>query len=117
MPTEIRQLIFSRAELADAIAAHSRVAPGGVPAGRVILVQVAEDPEVHVLAKVVRDDRAELDTVRLDARFVGAALIHYCLGRRIPIPQAAEKRLQAIGDSVGLSLTISATEARIPSFA
>lgn len=117
MPTEIRQLVFSPDELAQAIRAHGDRIPGRLPAGDIILCQVIDGPELSVNVKVLPEGGEDLRTVHLDSGFVGASLINFCLDRRIPLPTGSTRHLQAIGGNIALNLALgSKSSALLPSF-
>jgi hypothetical protein len=116
MPTELRQLIFSRDELAEAIANYNGAATNGVPAGRIMFCKVTQNSGIFVTVKIVPEGETEVHTVHLDKNTVGAALMKYCLDKNIPMPKKASKTLQAIGDNIAMSLCIDSTSEELPSF-
>lgn len=117
MPIEMRTLIFSRDEVAEALAEHAERGGGALPQGRVIHCQIACGPDLALVVKLVPPERAQIQTVTLDAEAVGAALIDYCLRRAIPLPRNASRSLQVLGEALALSLAINETRAPLPAFA
>jgi hypothetical protein len=115
MPTELRQLIFSRDELAAAIANYNGNASQDVPAGRIMFCKVMQNSGIFVTVKIVPDGETEVQTVHLDKNTVGAALMKYCLDNKIPMPKKASKSLQALGENIAMSLCIDSISEELPS--
>jgi hypothetical protein len=117
MPIEMRTLIFSRDEVAEAIADHAEHGNGGLPKGRVVYCQIGQGPDLTMVVKLVPPDRVRIQTVTLDAEALGAALIAFCLRRAIPLPRNSSRSLQVLGEAVALSLAINDIRAPLPAFA
>ena len=117
MPIEMRTLIFSRDEVAQALAEHAEQGGGALPEGRVVYCQVGCGPDLAMVVKLVPPERAQIQTITLDAEAVGAALIEFCLRRAIPLPRNASRSLQVLGEAIALSLTINELRAPLPAFA
>ena len=102
MPSEVRQLLFKSREVIVAITEyfHRRglVLPNGT-AERVIL---PEGRHVHALL-IIATDRGGKVEVEVNTEMLAAALILFCINRKIPLPVESDKRLQRIQeDSVAL---------------
>ncbi|MGF1610275.1 MAG: hypothetical protein ACFCUQ_12820 [Kiloniellales bacterium] len=117
MPVEMRTLIFSRDEVAEALTEHAEQGGGSLPRGRVIYCQVGCGPDFSMVVKLGASERTEIQTVTLDAEAVGAALIDFCLRRAIPLPRNASRSLQVLGEALALSLAINEVRAPLPAFA
>lgn len=117
MPIEMRTLIFSRDELAEALAYRANRGDPALPRGRVIYCQVGSGPGFSVVVKLVPRGGTQIESITLDADTVGAALIDYCLHNAIPLPRQSSRSLQALGEAVALSLTINELRAPLAAFA
>lgn len=112
MPTEIRHLIFSSAEILEAVVQYYRqqgrslltghlreAGPVDTPPGVPLIFRVAIAPnEPH---------GAELETVDLRGADLATALIGYCRHRGIPLPVKGSKVLERFGPQIGLIITIA----------
>ncbi len=119
MPTEIRKLIFSRDELAEAIANHRNGHDNGskhgdLPSGAIMFCRVHQDTQLRVTVKVLPDGETNIRTVQLEPEFVGAALMQYCIERKIPMPKGASKSLEAMGENIAMNLSIEAKVSQMP---
>lgn len=122
MPTEIRKLIFSRDELAEAITNHRNGAHhdngskhDDLPSGSIMFCRVHQDTQLRVTVKILPDGETNIQTVQLQPEFVGSALMQYCIDRKIPMPKGASKSLEAMGDNIAMNLSIEAKVSQMPS--
>jgi hypothetical protein len=108
MPTEVRRLVFSNDELYAALDQYLARTGTSLPSGSI--VRMCTDA-VHDVVKidVSRGDRGSVDTIELQARQVGGALISYCITNQIPLPRGFVKSLIVSGDNIALEMT-NATE-------
>lgn len=117
MPSEIRHILFSPAEVLDAVVQHARRSGRPLPAGSVINTEVVVSvPGAPVRFRVeIAPDirRASADgpnpISEFQAEDLAVALLAYCRSRSIPIPMRAEKALHKFGLRLGLVLTIGAS--------
>ncbi len=100
MPTEMRQSVFRMVEVVTAVTDYHRRRGIALPIGTVVGVDIVEEDGVHG-ALLVQGDSV---TTRFDvkAEVLAAALILFCINRKIPLPVDADKRLQRVGDGVAL---------------
>ena len=94
MPTDIRKLIFSEAELQAAVVDHCLRTHISLPEANIEGIDIANDPEAMVVLTFSGADPAHPTRVKLSRDHVAAALIRYCGQHRIPLPRRAEKVLQ-----------------------
>ncbi len=116
MPVEKRTIIFSRDEIAQALAAHGQANGRDLVQDRIMLCHVTEDPELQVTVKLVPAGRSEVETITLDPEAVGKALIRHCLSLNIPIPTHATRSLQAMGDNIAMLFSINEKSHALPAF-
>ncbi len=117
MPIEMRTLIFSRDELSEAITDHAAAAGAALPDGTTMFCSVRADPALQVTLKLVPDGRSTIETVILEAEAVGAALVHYCIERGIPVPQRSDRSLQAMGEAVAMHFSLNQSSVKLAAFA
>ena len=106
MPTEFRRIVFSNAELRQALDASRDPARVPVPEGQLQSVKFVDETREKVIVSVLVVD-CEADRVEkrsLPASFVAAALIKHCMAVRVPLPRGAQKSLAMSGDNIALEL-------------
>lgn len=104
MPTEIRRLVFSNAELVDALRAYSETSNEKLPDGKVRKCTVVDDKKTAVTLEIENRFTQEVYQVNLRHEFVGAALLGFCFNTGIPVPRDSEKSLQVSGDNIALTI-------------
>ena len=107
MPTEIRHIIFSSAEVLEAIARFFRQRGKPLPGGQVCEAGPADTlPNEPVIFRVVTapNEPHATEPQRLDlfGAELTSALIGYCRHRDIPLPVKGSKSLERFGSRIGL---------------
>ena len=102
MTTEIRQIAFQQAEVCAALQDYRRRRNEPLPAGSISQVAFGDGPDVVVTLTIENDSTGAKHEVAFDTDIVGAALILFCINRKIPLPATAQKKVQRVGDSIGL---------------
>ncbi len=103
MTTEIRQIAFLPSEVCAAIHDYRRRRGEPLPAGTITGVDFGEGPEVTVTLNIQNDAKG-VTQVAVTAEATAAALILFCINRKIPLPAKAQKKLARIGNSIGLMI-------------
>ena len=114
MPTELRRLIFSRDELAAAIAHYNKESPNGMPSGHVMYCKISQNEDLQITVKILPDGESDVQTVELTTDTVASALMQYCLANKIPMPRKSHKTLQAIAGNIEMNLLIDGTSKDVP---
>lgn len=119
MPSEIRHILFSSAEVLEAVVQQARRSGRTLPTGSVISTEVVLSvPGAPVRFRVeVAPDRRQATApddganhiLEFQSEDLAVALLAYCRSRAIPIPMRAEKALHKFGSRLGLVLTIGAS--------
>ena len=104
MTTEIRQIAFLPSEVCTAIHDYRRRRNEPLPQGTIMGVDFGEGPEVIVTLNIKNDATGVSSNIALAGEAVAAALILFCINRKIPLPAKAQKKVQRIGDSIGLTI-------------
>jgi hypothetical protein len=112
MPAEIRHILFTHAETLEAAIDHLRRAKQALPRGQVVDTGFAElGPGLgsRFTFKVAPDgNTGPPRPCTIEGEALVTALINYCKVRGIPLPMRAEKRLQSIGNRIGLVMSFGA---------
>jgi hypothetical protein len=106
MPTELRKIVFSNSELIDAIEGFARHTKKSMPAGKVVGCRVDGKDRITIALSVHHPAEGSKHTVTFDHASIAAALIRFCMEKKIPMPRTAEKSVERSGDGVALTLKI-----------
>lgn len=124
MPTELRHIIFSAAEVVEAVMLHNRARGVGMPSGSIKeagLIDTAPGTPLsfRIVVSLAGLPGAELRAtnevnVDLSGPELAAALISYCRSRSIPMPVKGSKTLERFGSQIGLIVTIKGNNISLP---
>lgn len=107
MPTEFRRIVLTNDELLDAIALYNRAAKQKLPVGRFESCTVKDEQDLIVTLEICDISTDKRYNIDLKAAYIGASIIKWCQGQKIPIPRSAAKTVEAVGDNIALHLTIN----------
>ncbi|WP_372397739.1 hypothetical protein ABMY26_27510 [Azospirillum sp. HJ39] len=112
---ELRCLVFTDQEVIRAVLDRRRRVKDPLPVGTVsgVLYHKPEGREqegVETRLTVTGDDGAVTELALSDTE-VTAALVGYCMGRRIPLPVASDKMLHLISGALTLMITMNFNKA------
>ena len=102
MTTEVRQIIFQQTEVCAAIQDYRRRRNEPLPAGSIMGISFGNQPDINATLKIQAQSDNSLISVILPTEVLAAALILFCINRKIPLPAKAQKKLLRVDDSVGL---------------
>lgn len=106
MPSEFRRITFNEGELLEALVEYDKLADQKFTCGAIVSTKTSEYPVLTVAADVkIYGEKMNL-RVELDAIYVGAALVMYCLNNQIPIPMNSLRYLNKIDDGVALCFSM-----------
>lgn len=103
---ELRCIVFTEREVVGAVIDRRRKRGESLPTGTVESVTFKTGEAVETVMEI-KDDYGKITTVNLPEAEVAAALIGFCMGRRIPLPVDAEKTLYVIKDAATLIITMN----------
>ena len=106
MPTEIRNIIFSTNEVLFAVKDFRQRKKDPLPSGSILDCKMIEEPKVHVQIEMACDPDGHKRTLTFESEELAAALILFCINRRIPLPADALKILQLFDGELGLVVTM-----------
>ena len=105
MPSESRTIIFSRQEVIDALLTYARARKMKIPAGVVRGLEVTGDVEFIVSLDIFDDREGRTNSLVFTFDEAGAAMIHYCIAIKIPLPRDGVKSLQYQSGAISLHMT------------
>lgn len=105
MTTEMRQVILDHGELRQALDAAAGADDEKLPNGKIASASISSDGQ-QVTVAILDGATQEPRNVTLSASRVAAALIKFCMRRRIPLPRGASKYLCVSGDNLGIRVIL-----------
>ncbi len=96
MPTEIRQITFRAQEVILAITEYYRRRNLPLPLGSAVGVTFDGDTQISAVMSI-QTAQGDMTPVPVTSEVLAAALILFCINRKIPLPAESEKRLQKVG--------------------
>lgn len=103
---ELRCIVFTERELIGAVVARRRKRNEELPQGTVESVKFQTGEMIETVMEV-KDDYGKTTTLVLPEQEIAAAMIAFCMGRKIPLPVEAEKTLHVIKDAATLIITMN----------
>lgn len=108
---EMRCIVFEDGELIKAILAHGRRTGKTLPAGQISSFEVERKPEV-IARMTITSDQGQKSIVPTAGAELAAAMIAYCIDRKVPVPANAAKSITVLDEHVALKITMTAEQAR-----
>jgi hypothetical protein len=105
MPSELRQIIFSSDETVAAIRQLFQRSNRAFPEGHIAQVTVSPASGCQVDCEI-EDDNKMRDRVTVAGEKLAAALLLYCMTRKIPVPAAAAKTLSVVNGHLALCISL-----------
>lgn len=113
MPTEIRHVIFSQAEIVEAAVDYLQHGGKRLPSGTVEGytlnddIESANDSTLWLALDFVHDKDGVAEKLPLTRKELFEALIVFCQKRSIPLPAAAEKVLDIVKGKIVLIMSMN----------
>lgn len=108
MPTELREIAFRESEFFNAVRDYRMRRGQPLPVGSVLGIDLSDDPNLSATIRIGDDEGVSFESIDLEAESIAAALILFCINRKIPLPAHADKSVMRAGDHVILKINISA---------
>ena len=106
---EFRCIIFTEHEVLTAIVERRRRAREKLPIGTILDVTYNDANRANVFTNIrIVDDYSKVEVVTVQPAETAAALVEYCLNRKIPMPSGSKKWLELIGADLTLLMTFDA---------
>ena len=108
MPTEMRHIVFTPNEVLRSITQYRHRRREPLPAGTISNLKIEERPDVHVVLYITGDAQGKkAEEVVFQGAELAAALVMFCIERKIPLPAArAKKTLRVFDKQLGLEVAI-----------
>lgn len=107
---ELRCLVFTDQEVVKAVLDRRRRMREPLPRGTVGKVTYRTAQGIETVIQVTGDEGDDRTMVLHEAE-VAAALVAYCMGRKIPLPVDSDKMLHLINESLTLMITMNFNKA------
>jgi hypothetical protein len=104
---ELRCIIFSNQELISAIIDFKRKNRMTLPIGTVSGCEFIAQDEVVITKITLTDDYKATSEMLIDATEVAAAVVNYCLERKVPIARSYTKKLEVMDGQLTLVMTMT----------
>src|SRR5258706_7437050 len=110
MPTEMRHIVFTPNEVLRSITQYKHRRREPLPSGTISNLKIEEKPDVHVVLFITDDNKRNTEELTFQGAELAAALVMYCIERKIPLPAArAKKTLRVFDKQLGLEVAIGDT--------
>jgi hypothetical protein len=106
MPTEIRRLSFSKAEVAQALIAFNKQMRTKILAEGYLSSLVLHGGPGLSIEISVETSEGSRQNVSIDSSIIGAAMIWYCLDIGVPLPVKADKHLDVVDNKLVLDIQL-----------
>lgn len=103
---ELRCLLFTNNEVVSAIIDRRRRVKEPMPEGTVRNVTYTHDQGVTTVIHIIDDYGAD-KSIKVAESEVAAALVQFCINRKVPLPAKAEKFLQVINGAATLMISMN----------
>jgi hypothetical protein len=107
LPSELRHIRFRPVEVVIAVREYRRRMRRPLPSGFLRAFRIASAGPITAIFEISPDGGADRDVVELSEAELAAALIFFCIDRKIPLPAAGSKALARSGDGVTLIVTLN----------
>ncbi len=108
MITEIRHLLFQNEDLIRALIEYKKRRNEPLPPGSIIDFKIEGNQQIiRCILKIYSDKCGEKIDFSFEHEEIRAALVMYCLHKKIPLPAKIRKDLRMFGDRVGLFIALN----------
>jgi len=110
MPREIRKIILSREEMAEAVDSFRRVRKDLLPPGTILSVEEAKGPSVTVHIEMRFGPNVRNDEFVLENEHLVETMIRFCLENNIIVPRGGKKTVRCIDQEWLLEIKLHDSE-------
>jgi hypothetical protein len=111
MISEVRYLLFDEQDLLRAMIEYRKSRNQPLPTGTISEFKIQRAQPVTCILSVDEDQAGKKTDIIFTNDVIRAALISYCLYKKVPLPARAEKNLQVFGKRIGMLVSLNLTEA------
>lgn len=105
--TELRRIIFSNADVIEAIKSYSKAVKERLPDVAIVSCRIDGAGGKNPTFEIRQQTTTKHHHVTLKRSFIGAALVKWCLQNDIPMSRSADKQLEVVGDNLSIAMTIN----------
>jgi hypothetical protein len=106
MAREMRRIILSQQEFADALGSYRRAYQGFLPSGAIVECGVNSEAKARVKVQMATESGAEVRDFYLDQVAVTNVLIRFCIENNISLPRVGAKRAVAHAGEPSLEIRL-----------
>ncbi len=110
MISEVRYLLFEEQDLLRAMIEYRKSRNQPLPTGSIAEFKIHRKQPVTCTLSVHEDQAGKKTDIIFTNDVMRAALISYCMYKKVPLPARAEKDLQVFGSRVGMLISLNLTE-------
>ncbi|MCH8997044.1 MAG: hypothetical protein IID48_02095 [Proteobacteria bacterium] len=111
MISEIRYLLFQEQDVLRALIEYRKSKNQPLPTGSIAKFKIQRKQPMSCTLSIHEDEAGRKADIIFTNDVMRAALISYCMYKKIPLPVRAEKELQVFGDRIGLLVSLNLTDA------
>ncbi len=111
MISEVRYLLFDEQDLLRAMIEYRKSRNQPLPTGTISEFKIQRTEPVTCILSVHEDQAHKKTDIIFTNDVMRAALISYCLYKKVPLPAKASKELQVFGKRIGMVISLNLTEA------
>ena len=102
---ELRTIIFAAEELELAVGEHQQRSWTHFPSGSIKSIMIDNNPTSVTIR--MPNGRGGVRSFVIDERQILSAMVEFCIKRRVPLPIRSTKRVEVIGDTLALVVTLN----------
>jgi hypothetical protein len=110
MISEVRYLLFQDQDVLRALVEYKKSRNQPLPTGTIAAFNIQRKQPMTCTLSVHEDGAGKKADIVFTNDVMRAALISYCMYKKVPLPIKAKKDLRAFGERVGLLVSLNLTE-------
>lgn len=111
MISEVRYLLFEEQDLLRAMIEYRKSRNQPLPTGTIAEFKIQRKQPVTCTLSIHEDQAGKKTEIIFTNDVMRAALISYCIHKKVPLPIRAGKDLQVFGKRIGMLISLNLTEA------
>lgn len=106
MPNEMRRIVFTEGELTVALSEHDSVSGQQIPPGGIQSCEPAGENGTAVRVELVGNGESAGNNLEIDPEEVQAALVRFCVRRKVPLPKNSKKTVGQMNGKICLDIQV-----------
>lgn len=113
MPAELRHIIFSTADIIDAVAEQQKALGAQFESAAVSNLSLSDSENGPCLGMTIfRGPANAAQALTLEGEELAVAVMKYCFIKKIPLPRHAEKSLHRVNNQLALMISVGGRMSR-----